>query len=96
MKKYLTAGFRGFVFGYFLGLIAFLVIFLVFWWHGWFTTQSVFDAMRQIFFSPLQYGFLLMGAFFAICCAIFANNTARRVNSTLHWWSSITSFFERR
>jgi hypothetical protein len=96
MNKYLTAAFRGFVFGYFLGLIGFLVIFLVFWWHGWFTTNAVFDAMRQIFFSRLQYGFLLIGAFFAVYCAIYANNTVRRADSALRRWSFITSFFERR
>jgi hypothetical protein len=95
-REYVWAAVRGFLFGYLFVPGLFFFILTPFYWNGVFTNEVVGAIMRAIFFSPMQFLFLILAAYFAIGSAISASEMVRRTAGAMSWYEFFTAITQRR
>lgn len=95
-REYFWAALRGFLFGYLFVPALFFFILTPFYWNGVFSNEAVGGILRAIFFSPMQFLFLILGTYFAIGSAISASEMVRRTAGAMSWYEFFTAIAQRR
>lgn len=94
---YFWASIRGFLIGYLFipGLLFFILT--PFYWNRMLTDKVVGEILHAVFFfAPMQFLFLILGAYLAIGTAISASEIVRRSAGTMSWYEFFWTITQRR